>query len=137
MPYDKQYIPTERGTLTFPWGENRRVIEVVGIVAEDVVEVVPFQGPGMGGQENHATHPQRNIVSLVGPYTASNEASMLACSGLRGDAEIQMGTGEKWAGEVLLISSRLTSKYVSKTAQLEMAIKFIKNTAVTRIPAGT
>jgi len=137
MARDQAYIPIERGTLDFPWGKNRRVIEVLGMAAENMVEALPFQGPGMGGQENYATHPARDVVKLIGVYTASNETSMIALAGLRGNATIQMGSGETWAGEVLLISSKLVSSYLSKTAALEMVVRFNKDTTVTRIGAGT
>jgi|SRR6476659_3218309 len=137
MARDMGYIPTERGALEFPWGKNRRVIEVFGVVASDTVEAIPFQGPGMAGQENFATNPPKNEAKLLGVYTASNEAAMLALAGLRGTATIQFGGGETWSGEVLLVSSKIVTTYLTKEAALEMTIKFIKATTVTRIPAGT
>ena len=133
MPIPTAYIRVERGTLVFPWGKNRHTIEVHALSpAEESVEVKGFSGPRMDGYDNNATGRPANKVSLIGSYTASDTTAMIARTGMRGSAAIQLGTGELWEGTCILVSSKFIGEWNGNTAKVEIVIQF--NGKVTRTP---
>ncbi len=138
MPIPTGYIKVEYGTLDFPWGKNRHTIEVQALKpADERVNVVDFPGPGMDGYPNNGTSRPSNTVVLLGTYTASDATAMIARTGMRGTASVQLGTGERWDGSCILVSGSFIGEWNGNNATVEMTVRFIKKVTRVPIPAGT
>lgn len=137
MPIPGAFIPITRGTLTFPWGKNRMVVQVQAYQPVDEVSVRTFQGPGRQGYKMTGTNRPDKRVTIRGKYTASDVASQFAMAGLRGAGEIQFGTGEKWAGN--FITQKVSGDLIegNKSGDIEMALEFYGAVTVTPNAAGT
>jgi hypothetical protein len=145
MPVAGSYLTCERGTLSFPWGTNKGTIEVLALApASEEVAVVDFIGPRMGGYPNNGTLRPVNTVSILGKYVASDTTSMIARTGMRGAADIQLGSGEHWVGNCTLVSSKYIGQYaanpnekdLTKRPDVEMVVRFYGSVSRTPVAAG-
>lgn len=137
MGFQGRLIPFERGTLSFPWGDNRHIVDILQISAIDDPERIKTMGPGMVGYGNNATGRAVKRLEILGNYTVSAAAGMIAFSELRGSATIQLGSGETWTGNIIVLSSALTGQVVNKLAVVKLSIEFYGATTITRVGAGT
>ncbi len=136
MPIAGAYIPVERGTLTFPWGTNRMVVQVESSAPNDEVTKLTFMGPGKQGYHmNVTTRPIKSVV-IRGKYTASDVVSQFSMAGLRGSADIQFGIGERWSGSVMTIKSSGGFNYNDLSGSIEMTLEYYGAVPVTPNAAG-
>lgn len=136
MAQKGQPIPVERGTLTFPWGKNRYVIEVTGMAAITQSEIVEIIGPNMNGYPSCCCNVILYSAVLSGNYMNSDEQSMCALSGMFGEAELQLGSGEIWSGTIVVSNSKFEGQYNQKKGKLTFGIQYTGKPIVTRVKAG-
>lgn len=130
------YIPVVRGTLTFPWGSNRMVVQVDSAMPNDEVRKLTFMGPGKSGYNINVTLRPEKTVVIRGKYTASDVISQFAMAGLRGAADIQFGTGEHWIGNVMTLRNSAGFNYNETSGSIEMKLEFYGAVTVTSNAAG-
>lgn len=136
MPISGAFIPVERGTLSFPWGINRMVVQVDSLIPGDTVTKLTFMGPSKNGYHMNITTRPMKTVMVRGKYTASDVASQFGMAGLRGAADIQFGNGEHWIGNVITIKASSGFNYNDLSGSIEMTLEFYGAVTVTSNAAG-
>lgn len=145
MGIESGYIPVLNGTLTFPWGDNGQIIEVLsGIAQYDPVEVGDTSGPidplsnwptawpGSAGGRNICAGDFYYRAKLVGSYVAKGSNLTTISQVDKGTVTLQLGSGETWAGPAIIYGI-WTGKWNANKAQASYDIIFDGVPTITKI----
>lgn len=135
MAMEGNYIPVERGTLTFPWGANRLVIEVIGMQADHSAPTISTLGPAdLGsGKTTFSVGDRSYKFNISGKYTNKTGGATIDVVQY-GEASIQFGTGEKWTGNVKVVAGQWRGRYPDKKADCSFSIVFDGKPTIVNAP---